>query len=111
MVVMASGLDTASREDLLALIGVLQEQNTALRHQVIEQQAEVTRFKADNERLTVRVAELERRLGRDSSNSSMPPSSDRFARPDKPAPAKSARKRGRQKGAAGFVLSMVADPD
>jgi hypothetical protein len=63
---MPSGLDAASREDLLALIGLLQRQNEELA--------------AASERLTARVAELERRLGRNSGNSSMPPSSDTFGR-------------------------------
>src|SRR5690606_2474359 len=55
MVAMPSGLETASRGELLALIGVLQDQNTHLREQVAE-------LEADDERLTDRVAELERRL-------------------------------------------------
>ncbi len=118
MVAMPSGLETASREELLALIGVLQDQNTLLRSQVAELKAdnqalraENARLRADNERLTIRVAELERRLGRNSANSSLPPSSDRFEKPGKKAAAKSTRKRGRQKCAEGFGLSMVADPD
>ena len=51
-----------SLDALLALIGELQARNL-----VLEQQ---------NALLTVRVADLERRLGLDSSNSSKPPSSD-----------------------------------
>lgn len=49
------------------------------------------------EQLAARVAELERRLGKDSSNSSKPPSSDApFA---KPAPKRSSRTRsGRRPG-------------
>lgn len=64
MVAMPSGLETASREKLLALIGVLQDRNTLLREQVAHLQA-------DNERLTARVGELECRLGRNSGNSSL----------------------------------------
>jgi transposase len=44
---MSSGLESASREDLLALIGLLQRQNEELA--------------AANERLTARVSELERK--------------------------------------------------
>ncbi|HEX2185829.1 MAG TPA: IS66 family transposase [Chloroflexota bacterium] len=63
------------------------------------------------QRLTARVAELERRLGRHSGNSSKPPSSDTFERPEnRPAP-KSGRKRGRQPGGSGPGLAMVEDPD
>jgi len=47
MVAMPSGLETASREELLALIGVLQDQNTLLRSQVAE-------LKADNQALRAR---------------------------------------------------------
>ena len=43
------------------------------------------------EKLTARIAELERRLGADSSNSSRPPSSD-FPFTKKPAKARSSRK-------------------
>jgi transposase len=94
---MSVGLESASREDLLALIGLLQRQSEELA--------------AANERLTARVAELERRLGRNSGNSSMPPSSDTFGRPEKKAQAKSGRKRGRQPGAGGSGLSMTEKPD
>ena len=65
---MSSALESASREDLLAVIGLLQRQVAAAEAQAAE-------LAAANERLTARVAELERRLGRNSGNSSMPPSS------------------------------------
>lgn len=66
------------------------------------------------EQLAARVAELERRLGKDSSNSSQPPSSDvPFA---KPAPKRSSRTRsgrrpGKQDGTPGSTLKRVEDPD
>ncbi|MBB5495696.1 IS66 family transposase [Nocardiopsis metallicus] len=117
MSTMPSGLETASREDLLALIGVLHEQNTALRQHLAQQTEEITRLKAENEqlradnaRLTTRVAQLERRLGRNSGNSSLPPS-DLFDKPERAPAKKSARKRGRQPGAEGFGLPMVENPD
>jgi transposase len=62
-----AGLEQLSRRELLAVVVAQAE--------LIEQQA--TRI----EELTGRVAELERRLGRNSQNSSLPPSSDRFAKP------------------------------
>jgi transposase len=60
-----------------------------------------------------RIAELERKLGSDSHNSSRPPSSDGLRK--KPAP-KSLRKAsgrgpGRAKGEPGGQLQQVADPD
>lgn len=86
------------------MIGLLQRQVEAAEAQAAE-------LAAANERLTARVAELERRLARNSSNSSMPPSTDVFGRPEKKTTPKSGRKRGRQPGAGGSGLSMVADPD
>ncbi|MEV0217842.1 IS66 family transposase [Micromonospora sp. NPDC050695] len=65
------------------------------------------------ERLEVENAELRRRLGLNSSNSSKPPSSDGLVRP-RPQPGKrgsSGRRRGRQPGAPGSTLELVADPD
>ena len=64
------------------------------------------------ELLQAEVAELRRRLGLNSSNSSKPPSSDGLA---KPAPRSlrraSGRKPGKQPGTAGAELSQVDDPD
>ncbi len=63
------------------------------------------------------IAELEKKLGRNSQNSSMPPSSDIFAKPAKEeSPNRKARramgrKPGKQPGAPGAHLAQVADPD
>ncbi|MFD5513948.1 DUF6444 domain-containing protein [Streptomyces sp. NPDC127051] len=84
---MSLGLESASREDLLVLAGLLQRQNEELA--------------AANERVAARVAELERRLGRNSGNSSMPPSSDAFGRPE--------RNRGPRAVAGGGVNPVPAD--
>jgi transposase len=86
-----SGWESASREEPLELVAA---------------QA------ATIEALTARVAELERRLGQNSRNSSRPPSSDSFA---KPAPRslrkKTGRRPGKQPGSPGAALRQVADPD
>ncbi len=62
--------------------------------------------------LAGRVAELETRLGKNSRNSSKPPSSDGLA---KPAPKSlrraSGRKPGKQQGGQGFRLEPRATPD
>lgn len=65
--------------------------------------------------LTDRVAELERRLGSDSSNSSRPPSSD-APWSKKPARKRSSRTRsgrkpGKQPGTAGTTRGLSEDPD
>jgi transposase len=64
-----------------------------------------------------RVAQLERQGGRDSSNSSKPPSSDSpyTKKPrkatDRSLRGRSGRKPGKQPGAPGATLAQVADPD
>ncbi|MFC5946650.1 DUF6444 domain-containing protein, partial [Micromonospora harpali] len=62
------------------------------------QRKTIARLEETVDQLTARVAELERRLGRNSGNSSLPPSSDTFVRPEKKPPVKSVKKRGRQPG-------------
>jgi len=65
--------------------------------------------------LQARVAELERRLGRDSSNSSKPPSSDGLRKPARAERRASERlehrRPGKQPGASGAHLAQVAEPD
>ncbi|WP_147333600.1 IS701 family transposase [Micromonospora craniellae] len=73
---------------------------------LVELRERVDRLEAEN-------AELRRRLGLNSSNSSKPPSSDGLARP-RPQSGKrggSGRSRGKQPGAPGSTLELAADPD
>lgn len=63
------------------------------------------------EALTGQVAELTRRLGQNSGNSSLPPSADRFVKPERDRRQSSPRKPGKQPGAPGSALELVADPD
>jgi transposase len=86
-----SGSEQPSREELLALI---------------EAQARTI------EQLQAEVAELKRRLGRNSSNSSQPPSTDGpAALPSRAARRRSARRPGKQPGAGGSALFQASDPD
>jgi transposase len=93
-----SGSEPLSREELLALI---------------ESQARVI------EELTARIAaqdqrivELERRLGRNSGNSSQPPWADGPAvAPSRSTRRRSGRRRGKQTGAGGSALFQISDPD
>jgi transposase len=82
---------------------------------VIAAQAEaIQELSTANARLAERVAQLERMVGRNSGNSSMPPSSDDLPGRTRPAPRPvkgSGRRRGKQKGAPGSSLSWVASPD
>lgn len=82
-------------------------------------------WKAERDELLARiaelegkVAELEKRLGRNSSTSSKPPSSDtgtaksaRSENANRKARRAMGRSQGKQPGAAGHTLSQIADPD
>jgi transposase len=71
--------------------------------------AQVVALQAANQALQARVAELQRRLGRDSST---PPSQDGLRKPARPARRdRGARRPGKQPGAPGAHLAQVADPD
>ncbi|SRR6266567_778426 len=58
-----------------------------------------------------RVKTLERQQAKDSHNSSLPPSSDRFVRPPKSLRQKSGKKPGGQQGHRGHHLRQVELPD
>lgn len=74
---------------------------------MVAQSVELARARAEITRLRDEVAELKRRLGMNSGNSSMPPSSDRFSRPaPKSLRGKTNRKQGKQPGAPGASLSL-----
>ena len=63
------------------------------------------------EYLQERVKALEGQPAKDSHNSSLPPSSDRFVRPPKSLRKKSGKKPGGQKGHRGHHLRQVETPD
>jgi transposase len=84
------GLEDASREELLAL--------------VVEQARVI-------EQLRTEVAELRRQLGRNSRNSSQPPSGDGPAVPSRRSRRGSGRKPGKQPGSPGTTMTLVDDPD
>jgi transposase len=88
-----------SVEELRALVVELWEANAGLREVIAAQEQ--------------RIAELERRLGKDSSTSNKPPSSDSPYR--KPVPRSSrkssGRRPGKQPGDPGSTMPLVDDPD
>lgn len=88
----ADSLGEPSREELIALIRA--------------QAAEIAALKA-------RIAELERRLGLNSSNSGKPPSSDGLKKPPRVSSLRepSDKPSGGQKGHQGETLRQVTEPD
>ena len=80
---------------------------------VVRQAEQIEQLQARVETLRNEVAELKRRLGQNSRNSSKPPSSDPpFAKPaPKSLRRKSGRKPGGQPGHPGSTLALVDDPD
>lgn len=99
-----SPLESLSREELLTLLAMSDRTIELLKAQNLELHASLARALA-------RIAELERRAGRNSGNSSQPPSADGFVKPDKPKAPASGRRRGKQPGARGGGLALVEQPD
>lgn len=107
-------LPEAAPEDLRALVAALREALEARDAQLLARDAELEAARAQIVVLAGRVEELERRLGKDSSNSSKPPSSDSpyTKKPrDRSLRGRSGRGRGKQPGARSSTLRQSADPD
>src|SRR5258708_11545414 len=82
---------------------------------ISEQAAAIEELRSDGVALAAQVAELRRRLGRNSGNSSMAPSADdlpgRTPPPAKPGRGKGGRKPGKQPGAKGSHPARNQKPD
>jgi transposase len=104
-----SSTDPTSDAHLRAALDKSEAENAALREENVAQAARI-------EELASKIAELEKKLGRNSSNSSLPPSSDRDRQskpesPNRAARRALARKPGKQPGSQGNHLSQVDNPD
>jgi transposase len=74
--------------------------------------ATIEPLRAELERMTERVSELERQLNTNSRNSSKPPSQDAYIKPaPKSLRGNTGRKQGKQRGVSGANLKLVDDPD
>jgi transposase len=75
--------------------------------------AEIVVLRAENAALIGRLAELEHRLGLNSSNSGKPPSSDGLKKPPRVSSLResSGKRSGGQKGHPGATLVRVEKPD
>lgn len=82
----------------------LEQENKELREAVAQRDTLI-------EHLLARVQALEERLNKDSHNSSLPPSSDRFVRQPKSLRKKSGKLPGGQTGHQGSSLSLSPSPD
>ncbi|WP_161558030.1 IS66 family transposase [Micromonospora sicca] len=102
---MQPGSQLPSYEELVAVVAELRVEVQRLRE-------DNQRLGEDNQRLRVENAELTRRLGLNSTNSSKPPSSDGLGRQTpKPRGGGSGRRRGKQPGSSGSTLQLVGDPE
>ncbi len=97
-------LGELTREQLLDVVAAQQARIDELLVVVASQAQQITV-------LTARVTELERQLGRNSKNSSMPPSADAFIGEKRRPRGASGRRVGKQPGSDGKHLAMVDDPD
>lgn len=85
----------------------IQQQDTLL----CQQSLLIQQMQAQMAALTQQVQDLQARLAKDSHNSSLPPSSDRFVRQPRSLRTKSEKKSGGQQGHPGTTLRFSEVPD
>jgi transposase len=92
-------------------------ENERLHDEVDRLAGENVELRSEVESFARKIASLEKRVGKNSQNSSLPPSSDLFGRPKRPEIPNRAtrramgRKPGKQPGAEGTHLAQIDDPD
>ena len=99
-----------AEEELIYLRQKTQEQAAYI--QVLQEQVkQLPVLQALVSQLTEQVNSLQERVAKDSHNSSLPPSSDRFVRQPRSLRKKSGKKAGGQQGHTGRTLQMSETPD
>ena len=99
--------NTGLREQLAQRDELIQQQHELLS----EQHALIQRHGEQMNRLSEQLKALQDRLAKDSHNSHLPPSSDRFVRKPKSLRKPSEKKSGGQPGHRGSSLSWSSTPD
>ena len=99
---------------LFERVAALDAEVLRLRNEVARLEAENAHLREENARLQAENAELRHRLGKNSSNSHKPPSSDGYRKKPRRSsamPKGEKRKRGGQAGHKGRTLRQVSRPD
>ena len=106
-----------SQIELQEINNVLRSENGTLHFEIDSLRSLNATLVGQIEALTTKISELEKRLGRNSSNSSLSPSSDLFGRkmtpesPNRKARRALGKKQGKQPGSEGKHLAQRVDPD
>jgi len=101
-------------EELNSLREQLAQRDELIRQQqalLWEQNVLIEQLREQHSRLAEQVKSLHERLAKDSHNSHLPPSSDRFGRKPKSSRKKSEKQSGGQPGHPGSSLQWSATPD
>src|SRR2546421_6527030 len=89
----------------------LRQQKSVLQEQLEQRDDQIIQMQQQSALLTEQVHVLQDRLTKDSHNSHLPPSSDRFHRQPKSLRKKSGKKAGGQVGHPGSTLQLSWTPD
>src|SRR5216683_3134182 len=101
-------------EELISLREQLAQRDELIRQQqalLWEQNVLIEQLREQHSSLSEQVKSLQERLAKDSHNSHLPPSSDRFVRQPKSLRKKSEKKAGGQPGHLGSSLHWSSTPD